>query len=159
MSDVDFKIQGEDELKRRLLSLGKDMESAMIAGVFLTAQQVRTHAIKSIQEQSFGTWTKRSRQGGGTYDHIAAAPGNAPNTDTGKLVSSIAVEKDEKNIEAEVGSNLDYATYLEFGTEKKNGGGMDPRPWLQPALDSKRQNLESNIAKAAMKVIAKRAGK
>jgi len=154
----DFKIVGEDELKRTLLSLGKDMEDAMIKGVFLTANQVRTSAIKSIQAPSFGTWTKRSRQGGGTYDHVAAAPGNAPNTDTGKLVSSIAVEMDKEKIEAEVGSNLDYAAHLEFGTKHKKGGTkMDPRPWLSPALDKNRDNLRGNISKAAMSVIKAKA--
>lgn len=145
-------ISGDDELKRTLLSLGRDMEDAMAKGVFITANDVRTDAIKSIQTQSFGSYVKRSRQGGGTYDHIAAAPNKAPNTDTGKLVSSIAVEMDKKKIEAEVGSNLDYSSWLEFGTKK-----MEPRPWLKPAVDKNIGNLRANIAKAAMSVIRKKA--
>lgn len=141
-------IKGEDELERTLLSLGKDMEKAFRGGVLVTAQAVRKDAIKSIQSSSFGAWVKRSRQGGGTYDHVASAPGSAPNTDTGALVSSIAVEMNKKKPEAEVGSNLDYGAYLEFGTKD-----MDPRPWLSPAVNRNIDNLQSNITKAAMAAI------
>lgn len=150
---MSVKITGDDKLQRTLISLGKDMEDAMVAGVFLTANRVRTHAIKSIQGNSMGTWVKRSSQGGGTYDHVASAPGLAPNTDTGGLVKSIAVEMDKEKIEAEVGSNLDYASWLEFGTKRN----LSPRPWLEPALDAHKDDLRSNIAKAAMKIIEGRA--
>jgi HK97 gp10 family phage protein len=149
---VSAVITGQEELKRVLLSLGRDMEQALAQGVFLTAQQIRTHAIKSIQEQGFGSYVQRSRQGGGTYTHIAAAPGKAPNTDTGKLVSSIAVEMDWDDASAEVGSNLDYSAFLEFGTTQ-----MEPRPWLSPAVDAKRDNMQKNIAKAAINTIKKKA--
>lgn len=151
---MSVQVTGEAELKRILLSLGKDMEDAMKKGVFLTAQQIRTHAIKSIQNQSFGTYVTRSRQGGGVYSHIAAAPNSAPNTDTGKLVSSIAVEMDGNKAEADVGSNLDYSAFLEMGTTQ-----MEPRPWLMPAVNAERDNLTKNIVKVARAEIAKRAGK
>ncbi len=148
-------VSGDDELKRRLLSLGKDMTKAMRSGVLLTANQIRTDAIKSIQGQSFGTYVQRSNQGGGgTYTHIASAPGSAPNTDTGKLVSSIAVEMDASEPEGYVGSNLDYASYLEFGTKNKKGvAKMLPRPWLLPAANANEDNLESNITKAVLATI------
>lgn len=151
---MSVQVTGEAELRRVLNSVGKDMEDAMSKGVFLTAQQIRTHAIKSIQEQGFGTYVIRSRQGGGTYAHIAAAPGKAPNTDTGKLVSSIAVEMDKKKPEADVGSNLEYSAFLEMGTTS-----MEPRPWLMPAVNAKRDNLTQNIVKAAMAVIKQRAAR
>ncbi len=141
-------VTGQEELRRVMLSLGRDMEKALAQGVFLTAQDIRTHAIKSIQKQNFGTYTTRSRQGGGTYTHIAAAPGMAPNTDTGKLVNSIAVEMDWKDASAEIGSNLDYSSFLEFGTVE-----MEPRPWLSPAVDANRGNMQENLVKAAMATI------
>lgn len=141
-------ITGDEQLTRDLLALGKDMEKAIGKGVFLTAQGVRTTSIKSIQNQSFGSYVQRSRQGGGTYTHIASAPNTAPNTDTGKLVSSIAVEMDYKRNEAEVGSNLDYAAFLEFGTVK-----MEPRPWLKPAVSANRENMRDNIKKAVIATI------
>ena len=148
---MSVKLVGEGQLKRNLLSLGRDMDKALGNGVFITANEVRTDAIKSIQAPSFGSYVKRSRQGGGTYDHVAAKSGSAPNTDTGKLVASIAAEMDWKENSALVGSNLDYATYLEFGTKK-----MDARPWLHPALNKNMQNLESNITKGIMAVIKQR---
>ena len=130
-------------LKDKLDSLGNAMHKAAADGVFITAQDVRTTAVKSIQEQSMGIWVTRSRQGGGTYTHVASAPGNAPNTDTGKLASSIAVEKTGKT-EYEIGTNLDYGEHLELGTKF-----MLPRPWLYPALNFHRDDLLANIEKSA----------
>lgn len=123
---------------------------AIDAGVFITAQDVRTDAIKSIQTQSVGHVVQRSRQGGkGTYTHVASNEGQAPNTDTGKLVASIAVEK-EKEANYLVGSNLDYAAFLEFGTSKTG-----PRPWLEPAMRQNIGELNKNISKAADLTIKK----
>lgn len=144
-------IKGDKDLERKLLSLGADMREALSEGILITAHEVRTTAIKSIQEHSVGSFVKRSRQGGGTYDHVASAPGSAPNTDTGALVSSIAVEMDNEKIEAEIGSNLKYGYWLEFGTKKN----LAPRPWLNPALNANRDNLMSNIKKAVMNRIKK----
>jgi len=149
-----IKMEGEEQLKRNLLSLGRDMDKALANGVFITANQIRTEAIKSIQTHSFGTYVKRSRQGGGTYDHVAAAAGSAPNTDTGKLVASIAVEMDWKKREAFVGTNLDYGAWLEEGTKK-----MDARPWLEPAARNNNKNLNENINKGIMAVIKQRSKK
>jgi HK97 gp10 family phage protein len=140
---VSVSVTGAEELKRKMLMLGDQMEQAAEEGVFLTAQEVRTYAIKSIQEQSPGAVVSRSRQGGGTYPHVAAAEGEAPNTDTGRLVSSIAAEK-VGDAEYEVGTGLDYGDYLEMGTVH-----MRPRPWLIPALNANSDNLFKNIEKAA----------
>ena len=137
-------VTGVKELKQKLKSLGSSMEEAVFGGVILTANEIRTDAAKSIQKQSPGSQVKRSRQGGGTYTHTAAAKGGAPNTDTGKLVASIAVEPNRGGVFALVGSNLDYAGFLEFGTSK-----MDARPWLEPALRNNADNLQRNISASA----------
>lgn len=136
-------VSGDKELNRKLNKLGIKMMAAIDAGVFITAQGVRTDSIKSIQTQSTGKAVQRSRQGGGTYTHTASNEGQAPNTDTGKLVASIAVEK-EKEANYLVGSNLDYAAFLEFGTRKTG-----PRPWLEPAMRKNIGELNKNISKAA----------
>ena len=134
------QVTGVAELKQKLRSLGGSMEDAIFGGVILTANEVRNTAIKSIQNKSGGTQVQRSRQGGGTYTHTASAAGGAPNTDTGKLVASIAVEPHKSGVYALVGSNLDYAGWLEFGTTK-----MGARPWLEPALRKNIDNLQNNI--------------
>ena len=145
-------VTGDKDLARKLNKLGVKMNSAIDMGVFITAQDVRTDAIKSIQNQSTGRSVQRSRQGGGTYTHVASNVGQAPNTDTGKLVASIAVEK-ESDSNYLVGSGLDYASWLEFGTRKAGA-----RPWLEPAMRRNIGNLNKNISKTADAVI-KRAGK
>jgi len=137
---VTVQVTGVAELKQKLRSLGGSMEDAIFGGVILTANEVRNSAIKSIQNKSGGTQVQRSRQGGGTYTHTASAAGGAPNTDTGKLVASIAVEPHKSGVYALVGSNLDYAGWLEFGTTK-----MGARPWLEPALRKNIDNLQNNI--------------
>lgn len=140
---MSVSVSGDKELNRKLNKLGFKMMAAIDAGVFITAQDIRTDAIKSIQNQSTGRSVQRSRQGGGTYTHMASNTGQAPNTDTGKLVASIAVEK-EKEANYLVGSNLEYAAFLEFGTSK-----MGARPWLEPAMRQNIGELNKNISKAA----------
>lgn len=145
-----FKITGDDELIRKMTSLGADMEKALISGVRQTANQVRNHAIKSIQKQTMGTYVTRYSQGGKAYDHVVSKEGNAPNTDTGALVNSIATEHKNGTPVSFVGSGLDYAKYLEFGTKQ-----MKPRPWLQPALDARLKDFEKNIINQAKRMIKK----
>lgn len=146
---MSITVTGDKELNRKLKKLGFKMGQAIDAGVFITAQDVRTDAIKSIQSLSTGKVVQRSRQGGGTYTHVASNEGQAPNTDTGKLVASIAVEK-EKEANYLVGSNLEYASFLEFGTSKTG-----PRPWLEPAMRKNIGELNKNISKAADLTIKK----
>lgn len=149
-----FKITGDDELIRKMQSLGADMEKALERGVRKTANQVRNTAIKSIQNQTVGTYVTRYSQRGKAYQHVASKEGDAPNTDTGALVNSIAVENKKGEAVSFVGSGLDYAKYLELGTKQ-----MGARPWLMPALNTNIGNLEKNIVKQAMNMIKQKAKK
>ena len=65
--------------------------------------------------------------------------------DTGNLRSSITHQlmSDE---EARVGTNVEYAPYVEYGTHK-----MDAQPYLRPALD----NNEARIRELIFDVIRK----
>ena len=65
----------------------------------------------------------------GTVVHQASAPGQAPATDTGFLVSSIYNE-DRGYLSKAIGSRLPYAFYLEFGTRK-----IASRPSWVPAVE------------------------
>lgn len=138
---MSVKVSGMRNFQDQIRKLGASFDDAVDQGVFVTAQEVRTYAIKSIQEQSAGQQVRRTRQGGGSYTHVAAAVGQAPNTDTGKLVSSIATDKSAEST-YRIGSNLPYATWLEFGTKK-----MGARPWLHPAIRAKESRLMENIEK------------
>ena len=146
---MSVKVTGDKALARKLNKLGIKMGKAIDDGVFITAQGVRTDAIKSIQNKSPGKVVQRSRQGGGTYSHVASNEGQAPNTDTGKLVASIALDK-QSDANYLVGSNLPYAAWLEFGTSKTGA-----RPWLEPAMRKNINDLIKNINKAADLTIQK----
>lgn len=65
---------------------------------------------------------------------------NCP-VDTGMLRASIT--SDIGVLEAEVGTNVEYAAYVEYGTSKQGA-----KPFLRPALDSSLKQLEKDIAKA-----------
>ena len=128
-------VVGLDELGRTLRQLeknvGKLSKSALIAGGLL----VETDAKRSIQETSTGHIVTRYREGGwGSYQHLASGEGQAPNTDTGRLVSSINTEPTKDAVF--VGTSLQYGKFLEFGTKN-----MKERPWLIPALKKNEHNI------------------
>lgn len=74
--------------------------------------------------------------------HQASAPGEAPATDTGKLVGSIVA--DAKDGVATVEARSAYALWLEYGTRY-----MLPRPFLLPAFERNRERC-ANVLRAAM---------
>lgn len=63
--------------------------------------------------------------------------------DTGTLMGSIHAEGYKSEMRVRVGSNLEYASPVEFGTYAQrepiaydtHTPGMRPRPYLRPALD------------------------
>lgn len=135
-------VEGMEELKANMAKLSKEYGAAVAKAAVAGAELVRGEAIKSIQSTSSGQRVTRYRAGGGQYEHTASAPGDAPNTDTGRLASSVQV--DVKPFGIFVGSTLQYAGHLEFGTSS-----MEPRPWLNPALESQRRNIERLMIDAA----------
>jgi len=126
------------------LRVGK-VETAVDRNIKNGAFAVEAEAIESIQG---GMKTGAIYPSGKTETHQASAPGEAPATDTGHLVASIMAVK---NISGDgswlVGSGLNYAKYLEFGTTQE-GGRLAPRPWLMPALEKNRNWIYKNIARA-----------
>lgn len=63
--------------------------------------------------------------------HVASAPGSAPAPDTGRLSSSYGWRVTSLGVGwlLEVGTAVEYAPHLEFGTSR-----MAPRPHLRPAV-------------------------
>jgi len=74
---------------------------------------------------------------GGFYR--ASAPGEAPARRLGDLARTIRVQPriEPGRVQARVGTELEYAVYLEYGTES-----MEPRPSLKPALDRARPEIK-----------------
>ena len=82
----------------------------------------------------------------------SSAPGEPPKTDTGVLVGSISVSIGKGGMVADVGSDVEYAKYLEFGTTK-----MAARPWLHPTFKRLKKRITKNVASAMRRSVAKAA--
>jgi HK97 gp10 family phage protein len=159
------QLTGTAELKRALAEFGINADKQLADIVRGTAQNVRTHAIRSIQkgpktgaiyDSIFRTINGKavpvgSRTGNNlSATHRASAPGEAPATDTGRLANSL--KADIQGVNATVFTNVDYAPFLEFGTRK-----IEPRPFLFPALEQERpawnRRLNNIVDQAAKGII------
>ena len=141
-------ITGQKELERNLKKMAERYGEAVKDALITSGEMVRSTAVKSIQQKSNGEMVTRYRLGGGSYQHMASAPNSPPNTDTGRLVSSVAVEVQDDDVY--VGSGLEYAPHLEFGTKR-----MTQRPWLNPALEQNRRRISKLITDAMKKTTNK----
>lgn len=130
-------VTGEKLLAAALSKFNLDVQLAVDSAVRVTAFKVLDTAVRSIQEESQGR-KGPSRQAKGKI-HTASKPGDAPNTDTGRLVSSIQVVHNRGEGIAFVGTNLDYGRILE---EEAN------RPWLEPARDKEAPKFAQRITNA-----------
>jgi HK97 gp10 family phage protein len=128
-----FKLNGVDLVKRRLANMAVKTNANVQQQVILAAFRVQATAKRSIQNSPPDEETGRS------------IPGNPPKTDTGRLVNSIFVdsEEDAEGFRALVGTNVEYGRHLEFGTKS-----IEPRPWLQPALEENREINIREVSKA-----------
>jgi phage gpG-like protein len=129
-----MQIEGLSQLNATLAKLQKDAGRFSMSAYIAGGKLVETDAKRSIQSKSPGQMVTRYREGGTSYDHLAASEGNAPNTDTGRLVSSINTEPADDGVF--VGTSLEYGKFLEFGTTI-----MGERPWLIPALNKNKQTI------------------
>lgn len=122
------KIEGMTETLAAFDRLGSAGKRELNRALQKSVQQVRTDAIKSIQRgNKSGRVYTRGQGQNLSSTHQASAPGEAPATDTGRLVSSIRATV--RGQQGTVSSELDYAFWLEFGTLK-----LAPRPFMAPAL-------------------------
>lgn len=87
-----------------------------------------------------GTGRTYKRRG---IEHRASAPGQPPAVDTGRLRSSYTYEtgSDGQDDVVIVGTDVDYAPPLEFGTSR-----MAARPHLRPAVEEVRPQIPRIIA-------------
>jgi len=134
-----------DKLFKKLDHFAVDAEKAIDQTVRLTALKVQRSAVSSIREHSVGR--VYARKGG--VIHIASKPGDAPNTDKGRLVGDINMVHDKGTMEALVGTDVEYGAYLEL---------LMNRPWLQPALNKNIDDYAKNLERALDRQI-KQAGK
>jgi len=143
MRDVKIEIKGLKEVQDAIRSYQGDISKQLGLIVNAAALEAVSDVRRAIQGPPK---TGREYLRGKDKIHRASAPGQAPATDTGTLVSSIYNEDRGHNAKA-IGSRLPYAFYLEFGTFK-----MDARPaWIpavERAIPKMLKRVELTIAKA-----------
>ncbi len=134
---VTIRLEGSDQLQRQLRRLAGDLREEAGKAVLATAIEMRADIVTSIQRgPASGRTDKKSNP---TRTHTASAPGQPPMSDTGRLANSITFDR-IGDLTAVVGSNLDYAVHLEYGTARMNfaGGVGGPRPFFRPAVERMR---------------------
>jgi len=142
---VTIRLEGSEQLQRQLRRLADDVRREVGQVVLGAAVEMRADIVQSIQRgPASGRTYKKSNP---TRTHTASAPGQPPMSDTGRLANSITFDR-LGDLTAVVGSNLDYAPWLEYGTSR-----MAARPFFRPAVERMRPiyigKLEDIIRRAA----------
>lgn len=118
MSKMAFRISGGPEMVAKLRSIDKAINGA--------AQQALLTAVMPT---------------------VNRAKELAPYR-TGTLRRSIASEPGPGKMEVTIGTDVEYAPYLEFGTSR-----MSPRPYLRPAIEETLPEIGNHLAKAIEAII------
>lgn len=137
MSKISIKVQGVDELFADLKRLGAISEDAVVDTINDLAMDTHSNAVQGIQRgpASGRTYTR------GNVTHRASAEGEYPMSDTGRLASNVEFTVASKSKpQAEVGTNIIYGRWLEFGTSK-----MAARPWLERSFIKAAKGVETEL--------------
>jgi HK97 gp10 family phage protein len=134
---ISASTTGGEQVIKNLQKYGNDKDKKVQEVIDLTAQLVRTDAIKSMQSSPASGRSYKRR----SILHTASSSPNPPRVDQGDLVKSIKALVGR--LEAFVGTNQKYGPHLEFGTQN-----MKPRPWLFPAFERQRRNFVNRLREA-----------
>lgn len=141
---VTIRLEGSEQLQRELRRLSDDLRREVGQVVLGAAVEMRADIVTSIERgPASGRTYKKSNP---TRTHTASAPGQPPMSDTGRLANSITFDR-VGDLTATVGSALNYAPWLEYGTSR-----MAARPFFRPAVERMRPiyigKLEAIIRRA-----------
>lgn len=127
---VTIRLEGSEQLQRELRRLSDDLRREVGQVVLGAAVEMRADIVTSIQRgPASGITYKKSNP---TRTHTASAPDQPPMSDTGRLANSITFDR-VGDLTATVGSALNYAPWLEYGTSR-----MAARPFFRPAVERMR---------------------
>jgi phage gpG-like protein len=135
------------QIKSNLLNLAGDVRGEIDKAVMKLALEMEADIKSRMAEGKSGAIYRR---GSGT--HQASAPGEAPAIDTGAYVNSIQTKKTDDG--AEVGTNMEYGPFLEFGT-----GRIAKRPHFTPAVERIERKIPEGIGAAVISAANKNAVK
>lgn len=146
MKDVKVEINGLKEVQEAIRAYQGDISRQL--GLIVNAAAIE--AVSDVKRAIQGPpKTGREYARGRDKIHRASAPGQAPATDTGALATSIYNE-DRGEYAKAIGSRLDYAYYLEFGTFR-----IAPRPAWIPAVERTIPKMLKRVNVAIAKAKAK----
>lgn len=134
-----IRLEGSKEVQAALRRMSQDVRDEVGKAVVGTAIELRTDVIDSLNQPGSGRVYQKYNP---RRSHQASAPGQAPATDTGRLINSIKFDR-VGDLTATVGSRLVYATWLEYGASR-----MAARPFFRPAVERMRAKFQSRIEKA-----------
>lgn len=135
-------------LSVKLNAIGKRTAAEVGKAVRRGAQAIADRAADSITEQTPGGRAYRSK-GDKTKIHFASPPGSPPNADTGELDTGISHDDELRGPEvyrSTAGAKAPYAIPLELGSSK-----MAPRPFMGPAFDEVKPEVEASIRRAIIR--------
>lgn len=129
--------------RRQMRAMSPMIRKAIEAAVEGSVKDVEFEAKRMIMRDAKTGTTVQLRNPNRT--HTRSAPGEAPATDTGKLVGSITHEIDANKRGGDVIARTGYAVHLELGTKN-----MKSRPFLFPALVAMRSRISKRFRKATI---------
>jgi HK97 gp10 family phage protein len=119
--EIEVKVEGFEELTERLETINDELKSELNEAIEEVSESIRDDAKQ-------------------------AAP-----VDTGTLMRSIKSVLESMGTyiaKGIVGTNVEYAPYQEFGTQK-----MQAQPYLRPALDRNRSYIIQRLEEAVQNVV------
>jgi HK97 gp10 family phage protein len=141
-----IRVQGSDAIRRKLDRVGSVGKGQMLVRALTAgALPVQNEAKRNAPYESGNL--RRSIHIGGREDL---------NPDTGAVIDRTGTPVPEPDVDANaaavyVGTDVEYASYVEFGTQK-----MAANPYLRPAADTQRSAVVSEVA-AAMRAMLRAA--
>lgn len=158
------KITNQERLRRKLRSLPNDLAEPIKIVITKSAIDIEnemkalvntpgTGRLYTTRFRTIGTGATRKVIPYGTRPpHRASAPGQPPASDTGGsgLLGSIDTTTLDRGFAAEIGTGIEYARYLEFGTDRNA-----PRPFLRPAYAKHEKRIVNNITNVVRQALKK----
>lgn len=148
---VNVEIRGAERQSQIFKEYMAEVKNSVEAAVQATALEAISDVRRSMRSTP-KTGRKYPRQSG-KETHIASSAGNPPAIDFGTLTTSIYYTK-VNDLTAAIGSRLDYALHLEFGTLK-----MAARPAWIPAAERAAPRLEKRLLRVIREAKARTEGK
>jgi hypothetical protein len=165
MATLKMEVHGLAELLAGLHAIDQQFSADIQDVVNATGLELRGDIIKRYHRGPHtGKWyasaanakrTKRQRRRQ-TIVHQASAPGEAPQTDTGRLANGTTYYTpiDKKNrFTVVVQNDVAYAAALEYGHTYARGRKIEERPAWRPAIKKMRPLFEKRINRAIAEAV------